>query len=168
MKFFRKISLIFIFPLIAIHFFSINISPSIRPGIYFKVPRLFSSSWQKGDIILFCLDDKYAKLAVKSGILLQAHKSLSPCRLTHPLSKKIIAGLHDEVVFTKHFISVNGQTYFWSTIEKPNLEHFPYGKYHAKGFWVIGDNDSRSWDSRYFGEIEPKNILNKLLLVIPF
>jgi type IV secretory pathway protease TraF len=65
------------------------------------------------------------------------------------------------------YISVNQQKYLFKTqttdSRNRKLDIYPRGQYlHTTGFWVIGVNNKKSWDSRYFGPISREQILTKL------
>lgn len=136
----------------------INTSPSIPLGIYTLKP--ISGQLKQNDLIAFCLDKKDQDFALSRGYILAGTR----CNGSTPLLKSIIAIPGDNVTLTNNKIIVNNKTYNYPTQQYDSknrlLPNWPRGKYqNTLGFWVIGTNSNKSWDSRYFGSINRNQII---------
>lgn len=155
------ITLIFIITAIWLYRnFIINLSPSEPLGIY-KIRQ--SQSIQRDDVVAICLSGKYQKTGLSRGYLVTGIR----CKETAPLIKTVIAIPGDTVVLENNRIIVNGKVhpyitkYFDSHDRK--LEVFPRGVYRdTNAYWLIGTNSLNSWDSRYWGGVDRKQILSRV------
>lgn len=143
----------------------INITGSMPRGIYFRE----TGKIQRGDLVTFCLNSKNQQFGLARGYLIHGMR----CQFSEPLIKKVIAVPGDDISLSATSIIVNNQTLPYSTL--PNDSHgrplnaYPTGNYlNTKGYWVMGTESKRSWDSRYFGPIPPEAILWKLKPVFVF
>ena len=138
---------------------TMNITPSMKVGLYIKQ----NGAVGKGDIVSFCLKDPYKKIALERNYLGTGSK----CSGADPLIKEVIAAPGDNVILTDEYIKVNKNKYAFPTshfdsLHRP-LASYPRGKYlHTQGYWLIGANSQKSWDSRYFGPVSRGDILTKL------
>lgn len=135
----------------------LNFTPSMKIGLYLKQ----KGEIKKGDIVLVCLSEPYKTIGLQHHYIMKGNK----CAGTEPLIKKVIAIPNDKVILTDEYLKVNGQkfaypTYYFDSQNRP-LKVFPRGKYQ-QGYWLIGTNDKRSWDSRYWGFVNRDQILVKL------
>jgi len=140
--------------------FIINITPSEPLGIY-KIHVLQNAELiHRRDIVAVCLPSQYQDLGLKQGYLLSGIR----CGKTAPLIKTVIAIPGDTVILKNNEITVNGKVLPYATkyidSHSRKLEVFPRGIYkNIKTYWLIGTNDPNSWDSRYWGGVEQKQIL---------
>ncbi len=143
--------------------FILNVTPSEPLGIY-KIHRFNSAaSIKRGDIVALCLTPNIENLGLKRNYLLPGLR----CGKSPPLIKTVIAIPGDIVELKNNAIIVNGKTFHYATkyIDSHGhaLEVFPRGIYlNTQKYWLIGTNDPNSWDSRYWGGVERKQILFKL------
>lgn len=137
----------------------INITGSMPRGIYWRE----TGDLHRGDLVAFCLNEKTQRFGLKQGYLIHGTR----CNFSEPLIKKIIAMPGDNVTLSSQSIIVNSQTISYQTLpvdshERP-LKAYPSGNYaNTKNYWVMGTDSQQSWDSRYFGPINPKSILWKI------
>lgn len=144
----------FIVPLIPIQ---INTTDSVKKGLYYIKK---SSQYKLNDYVVFCLDDLTAKKAYMAKYI--NHGSCPGGY--EPLLKKIIAVPGDYLLFDNNLIKTPSGEYQAPTFKKDKSNHSinfkqQYGSLILSGFWVYGDNNIRSFDSRYFGQIKQKQIL---------
>ena len=143
----------------------INISPSMKLGLYMRV----NSEIKRGDIVAICMQEPYRSEGLKRNYLLKSNK----CSGIAPLIKEVVGVPGDELDLQDDLIMVNGKNYFYKTkyIDKTGspLKVYPRGSYHnINGYWLLGTNAKNSWDSRYFGFVAPKDILYKILPLVVF
>lgn len=159
--------LILLFILIAAAFLiiisgaTINVTPSMKIGVYIKE----KGEVERGDIVLFCLSQPYKNIGLQYQYILQGNK----CNGTNSLIKEVVALPNDQVILTDNGLEVNGKIYPYRTYyfdsKNRSLSVYPRGKYQ-QGYWLIGTNNDHSWDSRYFGPINKNQILYKLKPVL--
>jgi conjugative transfer signal peptidase TraF len=156
------IGIFFILALLLRQFIVINITPSMPKGVYFKK----SSPLHRGDIILFCLDQKYQQIGLEHHYL----ETGKYCNGASALIKEVVAVPGDEVTLLKNAIIVNRKRLEYQTQHQDSnhtpLSVFPRGNYTVNAFWVIGTHSQLSWDSRYFGYIPRQQIISKLIPLI--
>ena len=121
-------------------------------GVYREIPvRL-----ERGALVLICLPKEIARVGHQRRYL-----PLGDCpKGVSPIVKQIVAIAGDEIELQEEFLAVNGvvadRTPLRSTdsLGRP-LAHVQLGRrLVADGeVWVLGNERSRSWDSRYFGPI---------------
>lgn len=144
--------------------FIINVTPSEPLGFY-KIDRLRKASLiHRGDIVAVCLPAKWRDIGLKHHYLIPGLR----CKNSAPLLKTVIAIPGDTVVLKNDSIIVNGRYLPYSTQMNDSkgrkLVSFPRGFYNAVNtYWLIGVSDLNSWDSRYWGGVERKNILFKVV-----
>ena len=140
-----------------------NITSSMPRGFYVKS----LGTIQRDDIITFCLDAKQQQEGLKKGYLLAG----TACGKTAPLIKQVVAIPNDDIVLTANTITVNHKIYhapiFYKDSQGRPLNSYPIGRYDkTTGYWVVGTNDQRSWDSRYYGPLKSSQILHKMRLLL--
>jgi len=164
----RKISLKFLiflaifFLLLLVGWFlgiRINTSPSMPLGVYIKK----FSAIQRGDIVAVCVDTRRRQFGLQRGYL----KFGFGCDGVRPLIKQIIAVPGDQVELTDQYLRVNQTIYFYRTFYQDShgnpLPVFPRGIYQSQtNYWLLGTHDPHSWDSRYWGPVDSKNIIENL------
>lgn len=161
----RKWPLILLLFLVVIVIFAkafgviINISPSMKEGIYIKQYGKIG----RGDIVALCLKNPYKKIGLERSYIAKGKK----CDGTYPLIKKILAVPCDNVTLTNQYLEVNKIKYPYKTFYVDGagrkLAVYPRGNYYdTKGYWMIGTHAINSWDSRYWGPINKDQILYKL------
>lgn len=141
----------------------INITPSMKNGFYIKQ----SGAINHGDIITLCLNNHYQQIGLSQHYLQRG----SVCNGSNPLIKQVIAIPGDDVVLAENYIAVNHIRHFYKTYHEDSFNRplmiYPRGIYkNTRGYWLIGVNDSRSWDSRYWGPISEKQIRYKLKPIV--
>jgi conjugative transfer signal peptidase TraF len=156
-----KISIVVLFIITAIYFyrhFVINLSSSEPLGIY-KIWQ--PQSIQRDDVVAVCLSGRYQKIGLSKGYLIPGIR----CKETAPLIKTVIAIPGDTVILGNNKIIVDGKVYPCTTkyfdSHGRKLEVFPRGVYRdTNAYWLIGTNSPNSWDSRYWGGVDRKQILS--------
>ncbi len=132
-------------------------------GIYYNTHQTTPSH---SDVIAICLPNGLWQFALQRGYLLKGIH----CQGVTPLIKRVIAIPGDQVQITNKSITVNGRAFIVKKYRLDSqgypLSPYPNGHYDAKGYWVLGTSNPRSWDSRYFGEVSPNSILSILKPVI--
>jgi conjugative transfer signal peptidase TraF len=138
-----------------------NITPSVKLGYYFALPVFYEI--RKNDLIIFCLhNDNYINNLKKLHLIMNKQ-----CDNNMPLFiKKVIAIKKDKITINESGIYVNDKiiknTQPLKYIRTQKLIHTNIFDYVLKDdeFIVIGEVYS-SYDSRYFGVINKKDI-NKI------
>jgi conjugative transfer signal peptidase TraF len=137
----------------------INISSSMPLGLYIES----KGNIQRGDIVELCLPYPHQKLALERRYIGHGGR----CNGVDPVVKQVLAVPGDDVLLADNFIEINRKRFWFVT--KPfdgkgrPLNAYPRGEYYnTAGYWVIGTNDPNSWDSRYWGAIDAKQIIAKL------
>ena len=134
--------------------YRINITPSIPRGIY-KVEE--TKKFKTNDLVMVCLPNKVAKYANARGYIFKG----SCDNGYSPLIKEIIAVPNDFVKMNKNGVTVNGKFY---NLKQQLLDS--HGRFlepktinqKIQGYLLIGYNSPNSWDSRYFGTVQSKDI----------
>ena len=138
----------------------INLTPSVKKGIYIlKSP----NNLKNGDYIAVCLSKDLSKRIYDMGYIRKG----SDCHGQYEaLLKKIIATPKDKIQIINHYVFINGKNTKLKikTLDRKNhpipSTNFR-NKFTLNGFWVIGDNHPDSYDSRYFGQVSTNQILYK-------
>ena len=138
---------------------AINITPSMKYGIYIKA----NGEIGEGDTVSVCLKDPYKKIALERNYAAKGSK----CSGIDPLIKEVVAIPGDDVILADKYVEVNQKRYSFPTSHFDSLDRvlavYPRGKYlHTPSYWLIGVNNKKSWDSRYFGPVSRAQILTKL------
>ncbi|MBK2270175.1 conjugative transfer signal peptidase TraF [Francisella philomiragia] len=141
-----------------------NVTSSLPIGIY-KLEK--TDKFTKGDIVEFCLPDNIAQYGRARGYIFGNRCGNN----TLPFAKKILAVPNDYVVVNKKGVSVNGVFYSYPQINldsnnQPVHKYIYQGK--IDGYFMIGTNNPKSWDSRYFGVIPKERIKGTLHEVFVF
>lgn len=161
----RKYPLIILFALFAIVSIvvflgvSINITPSMKVGIYIRE----SGSLERGDIVALCLGEPYRTVGLDRQYIEKGQK----CDGADPLIKQIIAVPGDNVILTDQYFEVNNTQYPYTTfyVDSVGRKLFVYRRgnyFNTQGYWMVGTNARNSWDSRYWGAVSKAQILYKL------
>lgn len=128
-----------------------NNSPSVPVGFYFKENS--SSSFNKGDIVFFQLDEKTFNF-------LKGHSLVEKDYKKPFIMKRIGAKQGDTILIKDKKLFINGKE-IYRTIDIPekNLITIPDLEYtlKEKEYFLIGDLDI-SFDSRYFGVVKEENL----------
>jgi len=154
------LALIVFLGIIALHIgLIINVTPSITRGVYMKSAKEI----KHGDIVAFCLSEPYKSIGLKSQYIEKGRN----CDGTDPLIKEVIAIPGDKVILSNTFITINNKKYPYKTLfmdsNGHNLAYYPRGTYFSSGYWLIGSNSPKSWDSRYWGPINTHQVLYKVI-----
>jgi conjugative transfer signal peptidase TraF len=148
--------------------FLFNISPSMPIGLYW-LSHTKSESLKRGDVVAVCLKGPFLKMGLERNYIFKS----GHCSDSAPLIKTVFAIPGDSVVLSKDGMSVNGKNYPLKTFDRDSqqrvLPYIPRGNYlKTSAFWLIGTNDSKSWDSRYWGEVNASQILYQLKPLLTF
>lgn len=137
----------------------LNDSPSLPVGLY------MATSDQTATLVEFCPAEPYASLAAVRGYRDEGNCPDGGA----PLMKPIAARSGDSIDLSAHGVTVNGEALPNSAVlsvdtKGRSLEHWPFGKYVVQTgtVWVISSYSPRSFDSRYFGPIDLKEIRHYL------
>lgn len=138
----------------------INISNSMPEGLYYSHPyNDHLDNLNKGDIVAVCLKEPFLDIGLQRNYIDPGQK----CHGSIPLIKSVFALPGDKIVLQANQIIVNGNTYSYQTYLKDRLgrplDAITRGTYRSNGYWLIGTHDPHSWDSRYWGEIQPNQIV---------
>lgn len=143
----------------------INTTPSIPLGIY-RLSRE-NTDITKGNIVLFCLNHKYKKIA-------KARKYLSAGKCSYslsPIGKHVVASYPDKVKISSDGIHVNGHL-IKSTRplahdkDGRKLIHAEIHKQLEQNEFIVASSKTDSFDSRYYGIVKRKDIQGKLKEVL--
>jgi len=130
----------------------VNTTASMPIGLY----RERAPSFQRGALVVFCLDGEVAALGRARGYL-----PAGRCRSgTQELVKRVAALPGDWVELSTSGLRINGRTIARTALHGVDhagrpLPHPSYGlrRVDADELWVLGAAPDVSWDSRYFGPI---------------
>jgi type IV secretory pathway protease TraF len=146
--------------------YTYNNTTSEKPGLYILYPARISSN----NIYQICLDDfkeSYIKTMMKLG--LTASVSCNNPQIS--LLKTIVALPGDLVQITNFGVMINNKLLPTSTgiriYKNIELNPLPIGyerKLQDNEYWLYGFG-ATSYDSRYYGPVNPNNIKNKAILV---
>lgn len=161
LKIFIKIFLsILLCHIIVNNFFVVNLTPSIKTGIYFVLP-VNKEELKIGDIVLFSMPDEIDKFV---------HEREYITNNCHTFLKEIGALEKDRIKIENEKLYINDK--FIGKIEKkdtlgrelPQITSFTVPKDY---FFPIGTH-RKSFDGRYYGKIDIKLIEKKAFLIVDF
>jgi len=146
---------------------TINDSASMPIGLYIKTNNAPTAQIKRGDIVSLCLAKPYKMLGLQKFYIEKGRA----CKGAVALIKSVLAVPGDTVLLTNEFVRVNETTYSYHTKHVDSygkaLAVYPRGLYrNITGFFVIGTNSPNSWDSRYFGFIQPTQVIAILRPII--
>lgn len=135
----------------------INESDSITTGIYRKT--LFNN-FSKGNYVMFLPEDKFQKYIGKISLNKRNGKKII-------LLKKIAASEGDEIEVNNFILYINGEEKGKLLKLKGLTEISPsYKKILKKDeFFLLGET-ANSFDSRYFGTVQRKELISQVKLLI--
>lgn len=141
----------------------INTSESIPKGLY----KVNGSIINKGNLILFCLDNDKAELAVKRGYL-QTGKCENGIS---PVGKKVIAKRGDHVKIDENGIEINGILIRNSKPKNADDKNrmLTYSKIDIcllEGEYIVSSEYEDSYDSRYFGIIRKDQVIGTIERIV--
>ena len=139
-------------------YLTINISSSISPGIYLRLPL---DKLNRGDIVIYDMPKDIDKFVhEREYIINKCHSFI-----------KVVGGLEGDLIENKKnilYINNNkvGEISLTDTIgrELPQIKDFVVSKDY---FFPIG-NHKNSFDGRYYGQVHQKYIKNKAKLILKF
>ena len=119
----------------------------------------------RGEIALACLPPATVRTGRERGYL----PGGSCASHASPVGKRIAATPGDIVELSATGLAVNGERISTSALRARDslgrpLSHWPLG-WHSVGpseVWLIGVDDDRSWDSRYFGPVPVSSVIASL------
>ena len=138
-----------------------NTDSAAPAGIY----RVVSPEVKRGELVAACLPFDIAQQGLSRGYL-----RTGPCAGNAEPVGKIAGALPGDIVdIERDWIDVNGRRIPHSAVASRDsvgrpLAHVPWGRRQvAPGeVWLLGFNNRRSWDSRYFGPIPLGNVRGRL------
>ncbi len=138
-----------------------NWTASMPVGLYSIGPPIV----RRGEISLVCLPPPTAHAGRERGYLPGGSCALH----ASPVGKRIAATPGDMVELSATDLAVNGERISTSALRTRDslarpLSHWPLGR-HSVGpseVWLIGVDDDRSWDSRYFGPVPVSSVIASL------
>ncbi|GGF93706.1 MULTISPECIES: S26 family signal peptidase [Cysteiniphilum] len=157
----------------------INVTPSMPYGLYKEVSFKANQSEHIniGSIVLSCLPDQAAKVAVNNGYLVHSSRCENGFE---PVLKEVIAVSGDKVFLHQGSIKVvtdKGKIAFYqapvlrispSGLKVPSLikeNHFSL----TNQVWLYGSYDYQlSWDSRYFGTVNMQEVIGLMEPILTF
>lgn len=128
-----------------------NYSDSVPIGIYQESPDY------RGSYIVFCLPEAVLVTAQHNGLELSSGSC--PGRISPILKPAVRATPEHPVILTLGGFLIDGRL-LRNTAPKTRsrsgfaLTHYPFGSYQS-GLWAISDFSRDSFDSRYFGPVDP-------------
>ena len=126
-----------------------NISPSAPPGLYMISP---NQKLSYGDFVIVSLPINVPSLNVKKGF---------------PLLKKVQGFPGDSYFVDSHGLYIHERMY--KTFQRDDLPQIQPGNYTVPENTILFLNDPDiSFDSRYLGPIDNKQIIKKVILLIPY
>ena len=136
-------------------------------GLYWAGP----PSLRRGALALVCLPGAISARGRARGYL-PAGGCASD---TSPVGKQIAAIAGDEIEFHEASLVVNGEVVATSrlrsrdSLDRP-LRHEQLGarRVDAGEIWLLGIDDERSWDSRYFGPVPESSVIASLHPIATF
>lgn len=134
----------------------LNHSHSMPWGLYL----LQSGPYHRGDIVYACLPPSAAKLAKERGYI---DWGMCPER-TEPLFKRVLAMEGDTVRIDDKMLTVNAEAIPFPRFERDGENReMPRPPDGARGVWIGSTYNPKSYDSRYFGPIEPQFIKSRAI-----
>ena len=138
-----------------------NTDSAAPAGIY----RMVSLEVRRGDLVAACLPFDIAQQGLSRGYL-----QTGPCVGSAEPVGKIAGALPGNIIdIERDWIAVNGRRIAHSAASSHDsagrpLTHVSWGKHRVwpSEVWLLGFNDRRSWDSRYFGPIPLANVRGRL------
>ena len=128
-------------------------------------------SLRRGAIALVCLPAAVSARGRARGYLPSGN---CQCGVT-PVGKQIAAIAGDEVVLHATSLVVNGEIVATSRLRSRDslgrpLRHQRLGarRVDAGEIWLLGIDDDRSWDSRYFGPVPESSVIASLRPIATF
>ena len=138
-----------------------NTDSAAPAGIY----RVISREVKRGDLVAACLPFDIAQQGLSKGYL----RTGGCVGSAEPVGKIAGALPGDIIDIERDWIAVNGRRIAHSAAASHDsagrpLTHVSWGKHRvlAGEVWLLGFNDRRSWDSRYFGPIPLGNVRGRL------
>ena len=138
-----------------------NTDSAAPAGIY----RMVSLEVKRGDLVGASLPFDIAQQGLSRGYL-----QTGPCVGSAEPVGKIAGALPGDIIdIERDWIAVNGRRIAHSALASHDragrpLAHVSWGKHRVSPgeVWLLGFNDRRSWDSRYFGPIPLGNVRGRL------
>ncbi len=148
---------------LGVYGFRVNLSESMPLGIYRKV----SADAERGMLAATCLTPELAELGLERGYLQTGWCSTG----INPVFKKIVAVPGDMVDVSQDSIRINSKVYNGY----PLLDTDSHGRrvlrdydvpirLKEKQYWLMSDYKPNSWDSRYWGPVQVKYVLQPVFL----
>lgn len=132
----------------------INFSNSVPVGLYQEAPEL------SGGYAGICLPTETVKQAIHAGLAIDPGSCAGGFE---PILKPIFQATETRPIrYDQDGFSINGKL-LPNTAPKSRsktgalLAHAPFGNYRS-GLWAISDFNASSFDSRYFGPVDPATI----------
>ena len=133
------------------------LSGSVPPGLYRPVSRPIA----KGEYVVACVPQPFAELGVERGYLEEG----SCPGDSAPVIKHVVAIAGDEVEIWPDGVTVNEAQIPHTQIYELDshgrrMPHIHFGTYHVQEdeVWLISTYHPLSWDSRYWGAVNVRDI----------
>ena len=136
------------------------------PGIYQATMLRPGDALERGELVLVCLPTALARFALDRAYL--AHGAGCGDGI-EPVGKRIGALTGDAVEVAPDYIAVNGRP-LPNTASRMrdsrnrDVPHIAFGTHAVNDgeVWLFGEEDPRSWDSRYFGPVPASTVRAEL------
>ena len=137
----------------------INLTPSFPIGFYKVRPE----RWAKYDLVMSCLPDATARLAIERGYLANS----SNCGGHTPVIKRVMA-VEGDVVEVRDRVYVNGTPVENTQLDGADAQGRALKPAHgevtdSRHVWLLSDHYQASFDSRYFGSVDRSLVLFKVV-----
>lgn len=159
-KYIIFLSSIMIVYFVVLTVFTFNTTGSLPKGIYYNT---FKKEPSLNDIVLFCppLND-----VVHFGYEHKFFKSSYICHGKYqPLMKRIVASENDTVKVTDTAVLINNipiDNTAYINFLPSNMRTYFQGKLRKNEYFLLSNYHKKSFDSRYFGTVNKKNIIKTI------
>ena len=140
------------------------------PGIYRAAALQPGDALARGELVLVCLPEDLARFALERGYLARGAGCGDGIE---PVGKRIGALSGDTVALAPDYVAIDGKRLPNSASRSSDtrgrpVPHIVFGNYRVRHgeVWLFGEDDSRSWDSRYFGPVPTSAVRAELNPVI--
>ena len=132
-----------------------SMTPTLKEGEHLIISDFFYTP-KAGDIVVFQIEDEFVEL----------YPQLSP---NEPLIKRVIATEGQTVRITAGTVYVDGIPLTEDYVFYDDLRSMPETTVSEGHIFVMGDYRISSLDSRYFGEVDERTVIGKVLFrLLPF
>lgn len=140
------------------------------PGIYRATALRPGNPLVRDELVLVCLPEDLARFALARGYLARGAGCGDGIE---PVGKRVGALAGDTVALAPDYVAIDGKRLPNSASRSSDtrgrpVPHIVFGNYRVRhgDVWLFGEDDSRSWDSRYFGPVPTRAVRAELKPVI--